>query len=203
MDTPQVIQQFNIVGASIFLQFVLLFILFVATYLANAYITAVDTSNHLDYRSKHSKPLSQIFVLLGVFFSFGPLIISESFVSMWEPIFQGVDISLPNQKSLLLVFIVDLIIVTFLIWYSGGSGKSPFVSVLFMLPALAIFLRLDTSTFVSCAAYSIVAYIFLFYSHNNSNAPSGNIPHIFVNVSCLVLSIVTGYFTRPIPISQL
>lgn len=203
MSTEQTLSQHSIIVATILIQIVLLFILTVATLMVNATVTAIDRSNQLDYKRNRSGILSPFFIIVCLFLSITPLIFSESQNLEWSPVFENIKFSLSNQAALLVAFMSNLIVVSILIWNTGGSEKSPFVSILFTIPSLAIFLRLDASTFIGCAVFSGFSYILLLYFNNRGNAPSGKQPFVFVNIFCLILSIATGFFSRPTPINFL
>ncbi len=131
------------------------------------------------------------------------LLISDDFYGIWSPIFQGVEINtLSASNAIYLVFILDLILVSYLIYTSGGAKSSPFLTAIFTLPALGIFLRLPPTAFVTFALIATLLYLFLFIVPIERNQ-SAQKAAAFMNISCLLLSMLTGYITRPIPIDQL
>lgn len=83
-----------------------------------------------------------------------------------------------------------------------SSRTSPFLSALFTIPALAIFLRLPPSSFLAFAGMAAVIYVLLLTPGMERQQPSQK-PAAFMNLACLFLSIFTGYITRPVPINEL
>lgn len=131
------------------------------------------------------------------------LLVSDDFYGIWSPIFQGVEINtLSASNAIYLVFVLDLILVSYLIYTSGGAKSSPFLTAIFTLPALGIFLRLPPTAFMTFALLATFLYLFLFIVPNERNQ-SAQKAAAFMNISCLLLSMLTGYITRPIPIDQL
>lgn len=141
-----------------------------------------------------------LFVALG---SFLVLLLSDDLYSIWSPIFQGVGINtITSTTAIGIVFVFDLALVAYLIGVSGGSRSSPFLSSLFTLPALAIFLRLPPNMFLTYAGIATAIYLMLLLP-NLDKAQPGQRAAAFMNIACLLLSMVTGYITRPVPITDL
>jgi hypothetical protein len=131
------------------------------------------------------------------------LLISDELYSIWSPLFQGVVINtISARTAIFLVFVLNLGFVCYLVAVTGGSRTSPFLSALFTVPALAIFLRLPPSSFLTFAALAAVIYLLLFTPEMERQQPSQT-PAAFMNLACLFLSIFTGYITRPVPINEL
>jgi hypothetical protein len=201
VNPEQAIQPINIAGATFLVQFLLVAVLIIGVYIINAGLSSIDTSRNIGYKNKRLGQIQITSIAIGVLISFAALLISDSFFSTWSPVFQGIGINTISTKtSVAVVFAVDLAVVTYLIWLSGGVDRSPFTSILFTLPALAIFLRLEASAFIWCAIYSGAAYLFILYFYTGDKEIEGQHSKAFVNISCLGLSILTGYITRPVAI---
>lgn len=143
-----------------------------------------------------------------MFATLGPLILSDAFAETGRPLFQ--DLVLPSVKSsyaLASMFYADLFGVALLIGRTGGSRGSPFATLLFMLPAIAIFLREPFSSVVGYAVVASVLYtigLFRFQAlykgmrdDGRSSEGVGTLCHWAVNVSALLLAVAIGYATRP------
>ena len=202
MNENLAIEPINVAGATFLIQFCILAILIIGIYMVNAALSAIDTSNHIGHAKNNLDPIRLTSVLICFLLTFPALFISESFFKIWGPLFQGIGIStIGTHAAVLFVFIVNLIIVTYLIWLSGGVQSSPFTAVLFMLPALAVFLRLQSYVYILCTIYAAVAYLAILYSHKESTRIKGKHANAAVNTLCLVLTALIGYITRPVPIT--
>ena len=135
--------------------------------------------------------------------SFAVLLISDELYSIWSPIFQGVGINTISASSAISsVFFLDLFLISYLILATGGSRSSPFVSALFTVPALAIFLRLPPVLFGTYAGVACIAYLVL----SVPTLDRGRTVHaasVVMNIACLLLSMFTGYITRPVSIIEM
>lgn len=192
----QVLKPVNIAGSLLVVQVFLLVIITLGLIFNSSYGRR-DKTNESLYLIVFFAILSMAFVSL-----------TADYYPVWSPILG--DITLPTierRNAFTFVFAMDLSVLYFLILNTGGSNYSPFTSMLFLIPTLAIFLREPPIIFIS---YSFVAYgIFLrtFSTNDNSRIlsygnykPVSDLSHKFVNGSCLALGIIIGYITRPIPI---
>lgn len=135
--------------------------------------------------------------------SFAALLISDELYSIWSPIFQGVGINTISAATAIgIVFILNLFLVGYLVYATGGSRTSPFLSAIFTIPALAIFLRLPPSMFITFAVVACVIYLALLVP-GLERVQSNQSAAAFMNISCLMLSMFTGYITRPVAINDL
>lgn len=202
MNENLVIEPINVAGATFLIQFCILAIMIIGIYMANAALGAIDTSNQIGHNNNNLAPIRLTSVLMGFLLTFPALFISESFFKIWGPLFQGIGINtISTHAAVFFVFIVNLIIVTYLIWLSGGVQNSPFTAVLFMLPALAIFLRLQSYVFIISTVYASVAYLVILYLHEQNRRIKGKHANAVVNTLCLFLTALIGYITRPVPIN--
>lgn len=135
--------------------------------------------------------------------SFAALLISDELYSIWSPIFQGVGINTISAATAIgTVFFLNLFLVGYLVYATGGSRTSPFLSALFTIPALAIFLRLPPSMFITFAVVASLIYLALLVP-GLERVQSSQSAAAFMNISCLLLSMFTGYITRPVAINDL
>lgn len=148
-------------------------------------------------------------VLGFILFSFAFLGMSQEFYAIWKPMFPGVELgTIESRTALSIIFMLDLLLLALLIHKTGGSVASPFTNALFMLPALAIFLRESPMRFV---LYALTAFLIFWVLLTPRFAPptttEENPNHrrsvSFVAFSCLAISMFIGYITRPVPIDEI
>lgn len=138
----------------------------------------------------------------------------DDFYSTWGPILGNLALpTIPRDYSFFAVFALDIVFVTVLIFRTGGTKRSPFTSVLFLLPSLAIFLREPVLRFLF---YSIVVgcvYVVLLrktaqasqagFDRSKYDAPSrsdeliDDRATVWTNITCLGLATLIGYITQP------
>lgn len=131
--------------------------------------------------------------------------LSTDFYQVWSPLLGDVGIPTLNRShAFVVVFMLDIIAVICLIEWSGGSRSSPFTSMLFLIPALAIFLREPPVKFLIYAGVVSVYYFFTCMERGRYKMPLGWAidsslqSHRVVNLGCLGLAMLTGYITRPV-----
>ncbi len=127
----QTVQPITVAGASIVIQVALLFISIVAIrVLARSY-----TVRNLAQQSVSSLVM---WILVALVF----LLMGEDMYATWGPILNPIALpTIPRDYAFFAVFFIDIAFVTILILRTGGTKRSPFTSVLLLLPSLAIFLR--------------------------------------------------------------
>jgi hypothetical protein len=203
MLPEQSIQPLNVAAATLLVQLFLMALLAITSWLCgrqpwDASELRILGEEFAPGNRLHKSPT--LFVALG---SFAVLLISDELYSIWSPIFQGVGINTMSAATAIsVVFILDLLLVGYLISSTGGSSSSPFLPALFTIPALAIFLRLPPSMFFTYAGIAIVLYFLLLHPRFENVRP-GQYASTFMNIACLLLSMFTGYITRPVPITEL
>lgn len=202
MAPEQSIQPLNVAAATLLVQLILITLLAITSSLCRAKRWEVTEMRILGGRFSpsrlHKSPT--LFVALA---SFAVLLISDDLYSIWSPIFQGVGINTMSAATAIsVVFILDLVLVGYLIFSTGGSRASPFLSALYTIPPLAIFLRLPPSMFLSYAAVAVGIYLFLLAPSSEDSRP-GQYAAVFMSIACLSLTMFTGYITRPVPINEL
>jgi hypothetical protein len=130
---------------------------------------------------------------------------NADYYPIWSPILG--DVTLPTiakTNAFTVVFIMDMIAAWKLISSTGGSNLSPFTSVLFLIPSLAIFLREPPSMFFFYAFTVFIIYMVTFSNrrriliYGNEDSPISDMTHKFVSGACLALGVLIGYITRPI-----
>lgn len=200
MSAEQSIQPLNVAAATLLFQ-----LLFVT-------VIAIASSLHKFPRESlgtQTKTLPKSPVLFVALASFALLLISDEFYSVWSPIFHGVGINTVSAgKAIGFAFVLDMLLIGYLMIKTGGSRSSPFTSALFTLPAIAIFLRLPPSQFLLFTFVAAVIYLALLLQSTSDFfglkcEQQSQSASAFINIACLLLSIFTGYITRPVPITEL
>ena len=165
----------NVAAATLLIQIIFISILTITTciYLKTQPQRRVNTGLVGQAPSGHRKTTqnpTHIPTLVLALASITALLISDDFYVIWSPIFQGVEINtLSASNAIYSVFIFDLILVSYLIYASGGAKSSPFLTAIFTLPALGIFLRLSPTAFITFALLATVLYLVLFIVPNERN----------------------------------
>ena len=203
MTPEQSIEPLNVAAATLLVQLLFIALLAITSSLYRAQRWASPEDRLVGQRFLPGASLHRSPTLFVALLSFAALLISDELYSTWSPIFQGVGINtISAAVAIGIVFILDLLLVGYLILSTGGSSSSPFLSALFTIPALAIFLRLTPTMFFTCALVASLIYLILL-APGIERAISGHSASAFMNISCLLLSMFTGYITRPVPINEL
>ncbi len=203
MSPEQSIQPLNVAAATLLVQLILIALLAITSSLCRTQNWEASEMRILGGRFSPGSKLYRSPTLFVALATFAVLLISDDLYSIWSPIFQGVGINtMSTFTAISVVFILDLLLVGYLISVTGGSRSSPFLPALFTVPPLAIFLRLPPSMFFSYAAVATVIYLVLFSLRSDDPRP-GQMAGAFLSIACLLLSMFTGYITRPVPINEL
>lgn len=185
----------NVAGATIVVQVCLLTIIGIATFVEND--TEVETRRA---RKQRAYGLALVLAILTII----AVALSKDFYMVWSPIMG--DVLLPTfdrAGAFFCVFMLDIIATILLITWTGGSRSSPYTSMLFLIPALAIFLREPPMKFIAYAVIVGVYYFFTCIDRGRDRMPLGWTidgslqSHRVVNIGCLALAMLTGYITRP------
>ena len=139
-------------------------------------------------------------VLVFALTTVGFLIFSDRFSGLWQGLASGVNFAIVRwTTAIFVVFALNIAFVAIFVGLTGGSYRSPFTAVYFILPALAFFLREPLRRIVLYTV--VISLLFLAglrvddEKTRDTFLPTG--PYAFVSISCLVLSVLVGYLTRP------
>ncbi|PZO14027.1 MAG: hypothetical protein DCE87_11980 [Betaproteobacteria bacterium] len=203
MTPEQSIQPINVAAATLLVQVLFLAILGTAGRLHRARRWSLRSISYEDNGDMSHGLIRTTPITFLTLASFTLLLLSDDLYGIWSPLFQGVGIStIQSSTAIFLVYLLNLWAVGFLIFETGGSRSSPFVSALFTIPALTIFLRMPPWAFITIAVLSVLIYLFLLAPGISRTQPS-QAPTAFMNIACLVLAMLTGYVTRPVPITEM
>lgn len=186
----------NVAGATIVVQLCLLTIIALAI--------RVENQTEVESRRDRKQRAYGLTVVLAIL-SLVAVALSADFYQVWSPLMG--DVYLPTigrSGAFMIVFMLDIGATIILINWTGGSRSSSFTSMLFLIPALAIFLREPPWKFILYAFIVGVYYFFTCIDRGRYRMPFGWTEdgslqsHRVVNIGCLALAMLTGYITRPV-----
>lgn len=192
----QSLKAINVVGATIVIQVCLIMIMTIGVFLYRRTAYAIDHS----WRTRPYAALLWLSLLTTLL-----IVFSDDFYAVWAPMLGDAQLfSVSRGNSFSLVFVTDIVVSGWLIKNTGGANKSPFTTILFLLPSLAIFLREPPLRFCLYAVFSAFVYLILssLPVYNDGDALSGpalesHVSSKWVNISSLLLTMFIGYITRP------
>lgn len=193
----------NVAAASLVIQICLLFIAYVTLWLLSR-----GWSLRQAAKDSHSTLVAWLLIAL-VMISLG-----EDIYRIWGPLLGKLTLpSVPRDYSFTAVFALDIIFAGLLIVRTGGAKKSPFTSILLLLPSLAIFLREPVGRFLFYSIAVGVLYVVLLrtslrrqsadFDRSSYDAPArqdediDDQATIWTNMSCLALATLIGYVSQP------
>ena len=197
------IKPINVAAALLIIQFFLCLI-----WVVGIITTRVQKVGTVD-TDEFGKVTALVLVIATVLASVFICVLTRDFYPVWSPILG--DLTLPTiagHTGVLLIFMLDLVTASILMLSTGGAKDSAFTAILFLIPALAIFLRESPWRFFGYAFFAGIVYV-LSLTHKASvrryktievNSPSNHFAQGWVNVMCLLLTMITGYITRPLSI---
>jgi len=187
----------NIIAAALVMQFCLSAILTVGT----VWIRRQESNQFQFYIDSPDIGRYASILLVFALITIGLLVFSDQFSDLWRPMSGAVNFSIIRwSHALFIVFTLNIICTAVLVYLSGGSYRSPFTPVFFILPAMAFFLRESMHRVVFYSA--AIGLVFLVTIGTPDRDPEHQIvptgAYLFVSLACLALSVVIGYLTRPI-----
>lgn len=184
----------NVVGGAMIAQVSMLAIMFVGGLI----VRRSDMDTHLTRRPSLSYHAWLILALALI--SVGILGTSDVFSAVWAPLLQRpVGWFTSASTALLWVFLLDIIVLTVLVFATGGGQDSPFQPIYFLLPTLAIFLREPSGrvvTYLVLVAASFSISMLQPHSVEEDEAYRWRLAYWFVSLASLVLATSIGLMTR-------
>jgi hypothetical protein len=116
----------NLISGAMIAQFSLMIILFIS---------------ELCVRSHQDPIFDLVTIFLISIISLALLGMSDVFTGVWGPLFGGLSGWIEWKSSMFYFFLLDISLASFLVFITGGSDRSPYQSIYFLIPTLAIFLR--------------------------------------------------------------
>lgn len=161
----------------------------------------VVTSALIAWGNRGGGGLSYIVLILALF-TLIALMFTRGYSAMWGPLLgTGGSVGLTRSASMLFVFLANIVAIHVLVVQTGGSRESPFSSIYFLMPTLALFLREPLIHVLLILALVIVSYSYLStYRRFPMYDPVGlhRFAYWLSAVACFVLATYIGYVTRPI-----
>ncbi|GMV05859.1 MAG: hypothetical protein AMXMBFR53_21360 [Gemmatimonadota bacterium] len=198
-------QPVNLIAAALITQVSLILIVAVGSYSLHLY----DLNQTVSPAYRWSGLSWRIFAM--AFLTLALLMTSDEFGGLWGPIFNvAPERLIPWSTAILLAFLLDILLVSYLVWISGGAKGSPFSPLFFILPALALFLREPAGHVIGyfsliCVGFSlnmrvtetlgIATQARAVEARTVSGLP--NFAYWWVAISSFSLATLVGYITRP------
>ena len=126
----------NVVATTLLMQVVLLVIISVASALCGRLYDQWQP-----FYRKLDRSVYGALILVFALVTIGILSFSDAFEKNWSPIFGELPVQIAAETAVTWVFVVDILVVTFLVLNSGGAAISPFTPIFFLLPTIALLLR--------------------------------------------------------------
>lgn len=201
MTAPPLLEPLNIAGATFVLQLILILI-----FVIGVVLDATPSRQGLKYRQL-------VIIILAMILSLIILAISDTFYPIWQPMLGEVafDPLFTQDDALALIFGLDYLTAYLLIRQSGGGRDSPIGPVLFLLPTLSLFLRMPGPIIlIYGAATALFFTLSVGFASERQSAFSASyeypgqrsmVAFQVVTILCLVVTIGTGYITRPMAVS--
>ena len=130
----------------------------------------------------------------------GALVFTATMSAVWSPLFHSTSFSgLSDGTALLTVFLLDIVVVTRLVYSTGGSVGSPFQPLFFFIPTIALLLQESVLRIaIYCLLISIAFLVLLYRSAPPPSERPGRVKQAygFVTIACLALTMLVGLLTR-------
>jgi hypothetical protein len=149
-------------------------------------------------------PTSLLFLILIVtFITLGPVLLTDSFAATWGPVYGGTPhLGLSVGAVKLWVFLIDIFIISWMTVKTGGWKTSPFPSLTFSIPAIAILLSESAArVIIYTSLISLIYGVSLLYPMRrfgdaSASRAEDDIALWVVTVLTLVLTTLIGIYTR-------
>jgi hypothetical protein len=130
--------------------------------------------------------------------------LSNAFSVFWVPVAKDLSFNgiIQWDSSILLVWIIDILSLSELVNYTGGSSSSPFTPLFFVFPTIALFLHEPIWRVILYAGLVFVLFtyrVWIYYGHReryNLEETISKFPLCFVSVASFVLTTAIGVWTR-------
>jgi len=135
--------------------------------------------------------------------SIAALVLSDNYSTTWTPLFNYVGYyGWSWSTAVCFTFIVNIIALSLLVAYTGGSINSPFQPLYFLIPTLALFLhetdmKIIIYTAIVAISFALQVYVYEPINLSESDTDRHKIAYIVVSLLCLCSACIIGIFTRP------
>ena len=135
--------------------------------------------------------------------SVATLVLANSMSSLWVGLFQDTTFAgVPDRTATLIVFLINIAITTVLVASTGGSANSPFQSIFFLIPTLAILLFESAPRVLLYAGIVSLCFTYLLVRANplhEAHRRGAKKAYGFVSVASLAIAVLIGLLTRICP----
>jgi hypothetical protein len=186
----------SIIAAALVMQFSVIAIFFMGA----VWVGRLEKHEFMRFYQTPSVGRSMWVLLMFAVVTLGSLLFSDQFYQLWNPLSAGVNFGwIRWSRAVFIVFLMDIGCCAILVRLSGGSARSPFTPLYFVLPALGFFLREAPYRVVLYTVVIAVLFVIGLIAPEDSNEQKIDYTgaFAFVSVACLTLSVLMGYLTRP------
>jgi hypothetical protein len=121
---------------------------------------------------------------------------SDAFIAIWLPITRDVQLGgIPWETAILWVWILDILLLGLLVDYTGGCRTSPFTSLFFVFPTIALFLHESGLRLIIYTSLVVILFTINILKSREEDPPS-ILSFWLVSVASFVLTTTTGFITR-------
>ena len=192
---PDAIGPTNITAAAAVMQFSI-----VAIVVGGTFVLKKGEIELPFYERTESSTITFLWLIIAfALLTLGLLFFSDEFSSIWRPLFRRSEfVGISWSLALLWIFLLDIAWVGGMVLLTGGSYRSPFTPLYFMLPPLAIFLRESAGRiFIYTAVASVLFLMLLAVDRNGQPGERYKPAYAFVSLACFILATYVGVATMP------
>lgn len=125
------------------------------------------------------------------------LSLTDAFSPLWVPTMRDFQYGgIPWGSAILWVWISDILLIGWLVGYTGGSRTSPFTPLFFVFPTIALFLHEPGWRIFLYAALVVNLFTFCLFIPVNEDQQNKS-SFWLVSAASFALTTATGFFTRP------
>lgn len=195
MDHVEQVSPANIAAGALIAQISIILIMFVGSLI----MRRDERDEHL-FSGVRSYSTLAWWILGHALLSLLILVSSDAFASLWAPIYRATPRLLSRATAMLLVLLANSLFVSYLVTKTGGVRSSPFLSMLFLQPTLAVLLREPRGRIILYFASVLVLFTVLMVRAEDEDDMSEwrfRIAYWAVSVCCLLLTGVVAIITLP------
>ena len=130
-----------------------------------------------------------------------PLFFSEGFSASLQKFTSTGVPNIADTYAIILTLLVDVFLVGYMVRLTGGGQISPFVGLFFVLPTIALFLKMPFNLIVIYAVMTVVVYLILlpkrFFADGRDHEKALKIASVVIRITCLMLTMSVAYFRLP------
>jgi hypothetical protein len=183
----------NIVSAALLTQLSVIVIVFVGTLFRGDY----ESADYLIFERSQTKVIFGYTLLMAIL-TISIIVFTDASSATWRVMMRDVQFNgIAWQSAILGVWILDIVTLAILVGYTGGAASSPFTSLYFVFPTIALFLHEPRGHVIAYTFLVIFLYSFTLIPHGGDSRRDATISQWIVSISCFALTVWIGMFTRP------